>query len=64
MFSHSGARAIGDHARNVPDNVLENVKENGGVVMVVLYRYLLRLIYKEIRTLITIIRIFLPKMIF
>ncbi|MBB5705070.1 dipeptidase [Sphingopyxis panaciterrulae] len=37
MFSHSGARGVNDHPRNVPDDVLPLVKANGGVVMVVLY---------------------------
>ena len=35
MFSHSGARALDDHARNVPDAVLARLKDNGGIVMAV-----------------------------
>jgi membrane dipeptidase len=34
IYSHSSARAIADHPRNVPDDVLRLVKANGGVVMV------------------------------
>lgn len=35
MFSHSGARAVDSHPRNVPDAVLDKLKANGGIVMVV-----------------------------
>jgi membrane dipeptidase len=37
MFSHSGARALVDHPRDVPDDVLALVRQNRGVVMVNFY---------------------------
>ena len=37
IASHSGARAVNAHARNVPDQILRALPENGGVVMVNFY---------------------------
>jgi membrane dipeptidase len=34
IFSHSSARGVTDHPRNVPDSILRRLPKNGGVVMV------------------------------
>jgi membrane dipeptidase len=34
IFSHSSARALTDHPRNVPDDILARMPQNGGLVMV------------------------------
>jgi membrane dipeptidase len=34
FFSHSSARVLANHVRNVPDSILKMVRANGGVVMV------------------------------
>jgi membrane dipeptidase len=37
IFSHSGVRALVDHPRNVADDVLAKLPDNGGVVMIIFY---------------------------
>ena len=34
IFSHSSAKTVTDHVRNVPDSILRRLPRNGGVVMV------------------------------
>ncbi|MGZ8391869.1 MAG: dipeptidase [Gemmatimonadales bacterium] len=34
IFSHSAARTLTEHGRNVPDSILARLQKNGGVVMV------------------------------
>ena len=34
IASHSSARALNDHTRNVPDDVLKRITKNGGVIMI------------------------------
>jgi membrane dipeptidase len=37
IASHSSARGVRDHTRNVPDEVLKRVAKNGGVIMINFY---------------------------
>src|SRR5690606_22502204 len=37
IVSHSGAFGVAPHPRNVPDDVLHLIRDNGGVVMVIFF---------------------------
>ncbi|MCG7203411.1 dipeptidase [Streptomyces arenae] len=39
LFSHSSARALNDHPRNVSDGVLELLRDNGGVIQLTFVPY-------------------------
>uniref|UniRef100_A0A8C8TPW7 Dipeptidase 3 n=1 Tax=Peromyscus maniculatus bairdii TaxID=230844 RepID=A0A8C8TPW7_PERMB len=44
IFSHSAARAVCDNLLNVPDDILQLLKKNGGIVMVTLSMGVLQLL--------------------
>jgi len=37
IASHSSARGVANHTRNVPDNILKRIAQNGGVIMINFY---------------------------
>ena len=37
IASHSGARSVADHPRNIPDNIIKEIAKKGGVVQVVAF---------------------------
>ncbi|XP_074865077.1 dipeptidase 2-like isoform X1 [Carettochelys insculpta] len=41
IFSHSSSFSVCNHSRNVPDDILQSLKENNGIVMVTFYTKLL-----------------------
>lgn len=47
MFSHSACYALARNYRNVPDDVLRGLKENGGVVMVMFVKRFLNAVAPE-----------------
>jgi membrane dipeptidase len=47
IFSHSSARALTDHPRNVPDDILQRMPRNGGIVMVT---FVPSFVSEEVRT--------------
>jgi membrane dipeptidase len=49
LASHSGARAVGDHPRNLPDTVLRRIADNGGAVCVNYYAAFVDPAYGEAR---------------
>lgn len=47
IFSHSSCRALNDHPRNVPDDVLSRLAGNGGVIMLTFVPQFLHTAYLE-----------------
>jgi len=47
IFSHSSCRALSDHPRNVPDDILTRLSTNGGVIMVSFVPVFLSVEYAE-----------------
>ena len=50
IASHSGARALSDHSRNLDDELLEAIKKNGGVVQTVALRGFVKRAKADLRT--------------
>ena len=47
IFSHSSARAVTEHPRNIPDDILLRLKQNGGVAMINFYPGYVSLAYSH-----------------
>lgn len=55
LFSHSAARALSNHSRNVPDHILHQLRTNGGIVMITFVAPFLNAQYPQDATVETVV---------
>ena len=54
IASHSGARSVADHPRNIPDNIIREIAKKGGVVQVVAFSSYVKVNKKRIESIINL----------